>query len=105
MCKELAEGNRCPGNDGSGLIDDRACDLRVITKGAAIMFDLYAKRATVAGLIHDASGAVFDVDGEIVSAVELVIGAGATDAVEVIPALAPTCRFYAEGCVPGIVWS
>ena len=69
----------------------------LLVERAAIMFDLEIERAAaLAGLVDDAAGALFEVDDEIVTAVELAIRACAADEVEAIPALIPACRLDAE---------
>ncbi len=76
------ESDGGPGDDGSRYIDDRAGDLCMAVERAAIMFDFEVERTAPARMANNASGAIFDVDGEVVSAVELAIWACTSDAVK-----------------------
>jgi hypothetical protein len=80
--RDLTERDRGSGDTGSGYIDDRSCHLRTAVERAAIMFDFEVERTALAGMANDASGAVFNIDGEVVNDVELAIWACASDSVK-----------------------
>ena len=98
------ERDGSPGDDGSRYIDDRSGNLCMAVERAAIMFDFEVERTALAGMADNASGAIFNVDGEVVSAVELAVWACTSDAVKAASTLNPAGRLDAEGRIPGVAW-
>ena len=97
---ELAKCNRGSRNHRAGYIGNRAGDLRKTVVGAAIAFNAEIERAASAELVHKRSRTYFDVDGQVVAALEATIGAGAAHQVNVSPPVEPAGRFNAQGRVP-----
>ena len=101
-----AERNGGPWNIGPADIGNGSRDLGEPIEWAAIMFHLEVKRAMLTGpdslLADNASGAIFEVNSEVVRAVELSIWACAAHQIETVIVTIPVHRFEAQRGVPGI---
>ncbi len=71
------ECNGRAGNRGAGLIDYRTADLGPLIHGTTVVFNMGIQGASVSLLIHQASGASFEIGNKIIPAVECAIRARA----------------------------